>query len=98
MTVQGDGAGMDDREDLSRFRGRRGDGLPAGRAHRPVRRLAAEEVHADEVGHVGRTWMLRDLRGGARLDDATRLDDDETVGQRRRLERVVRDQQAHASE
>jgi hypothetical protein len=42
--------------------------------------------------------MLRDLGRRSRLDDTTLLEDDEAIGEKRGLERIVRDDDAHSRE
>src|SRR5690606_450680 len=51
-----------------------------------------------EPRRIGRARPSGDLVGAADLDDAPCLEDDEPVGERARLERVVRDEEAHARE
>ncbi len=58
---------------------------------RPRKRLTP-----DEVGDVAGTGLLRDLLRRAGLGDPARLQDDEPLGQRDGLHRVVRDQEADA--
>jgi len=67
-----------------------------GRHHRTARQLyravirdSAEQVYADQVCDVLRPRVLRDLGDGARLDEVAVLHDDEAIGERHGLERVV---------
>ena len=55
-----------------------------------------EEVHPNEVGDVAGPRPFRDLLGGTGLGDPALLHDDEPLGQRDGLHRVVRHQQADA--
>ena len=60
--------------------------------------LSAEQVDPDQVGDVLRPWMLGDLGRRAGLDQVTVLHDDQAIGERDGLERVVRHDQADALE
>ena len=89
---------MDDRERGAGSRvgdDERGAGIEVDRV--AVRR-AVEQVHADERGDVARAWAGRDVREGAALDDGAVFQDDEAIGERGRVERIVGDEQAHAAE
>ncbi len=53
---------------------------------------AAVKIDADEAGHVLGARTLRDLGGGALLHDAFTFEDQQPVGERYRVQRVVGDQ------
>ncbi len=57
-----------------------------------------EQVHAHQVGHVGRPRGVAELLGRASLRDLAPLHHDDPIGDRHRLDRVVRDQDTHAGE
>ena len=61
-------------------------------------RGAAEQVDADEVGDVARPRPGGDLLDGAVLREPAVLEDEQPVGQRERVDRVVGDEEPHAVE
>ncbi len=61
-------------------------------------RMAAKQVDAREVGDEAGSRPGGHLLGRAGLHHRALLEDDQPVRQRHRLERVVRDQQSHATE
>jgi hypothetical protein len=63
-----------------------------------TRRDTVEQVHTHEVGHVSRARALGHLGHRAGLGDAAVLEDDESVGQRDRVEQLVRHDDARAAE
>jgi hypothetical protein len=77
-----------------------GERAAAGEVHEASGRLqgAAVEVDTDQSCDVLSGWLGGHLRGGALLDDAAVLDDQETVGHDHGLERIVGDDQDRPGE
>ena len=57
-----------------------------------------QQVDTDEIRDEARARVTSDLVHEAGLDDATALEDHEPVRERRRFERIVRDQQPRSVE
>ena len=71
---------------------------PCSVVDRRARRGAAQQVHAEQVGDVARAGPGGDLGDGAGLGDRPGLEDDDVVGERERVERVVGDEHGRAGE
>ena len=56
------------------------------------------EVEPDETGDVGGAWLGRDLGGRTDLRHLTVVEDEDRVGQRQGVDRVVGDQERDARE
>ena len=61
-------------------------------------RTTAQKIHADQIRHIARARSLGHLRGRPCLEHAAVLEDQEPIGQRYRLERVVRDKESDPRE
>src|SRR5215470_16589994 len=64
---------------------------PRGECYLRAAGVAGVQVEANEFGDVVGGGLARDLPGGAVLDDAPGLEDDELVSEYERFERVVGD-------
>ena len=96
--VQRDGLGSDDQQGGPVDRVGHGDGGVAVQPHPVAVAVAPQQVHADQLGHVGGAGPGGDLADRARLGDPALLQDDHPVRQRERVERVVGDQDRGAVE
>jgi len=68
-----------------------------GYAHLQVVDLpASHEVQPDHLCDLGIAWLVDDLLRGPLLDQMTRLDEDQMVGQRQGIERVMGHQDGDA--
>ena len=59
---------------------------------------SGEQVHPDQVGHVAGPWGVPQLLRSALLRDPSVLEHHDPVGERHRLDGVVRDHDPHAGE
>src|SRR4029077_595858 len=72
--IERDGTRMDDGKHIAvRGPGRR-QRSTAGKRDDVAAGAAAEEIDPDQVGHIARAWVLRDVGGCARLQHASMLE------------------------
>src|SRR5438552_1346149 len=96
--MERDGTGVNRGEDLAVDTVRRLDGGAAAQSDMSRRRDATKEVHPDEVGDVPRARPPRDLGRRTRLNDAAGFEDHQSIRERDRFERIVRDDDAYPVE
>ena len=89
---------MDHREHVPIPGVQRGQLLAAVERDDAARGSPPQQVDADEIRDEARARVTSDLVDRTALDDATALEDHQSVGERRRFERIVRDEQSRAVE
>jgi hypothetical protein len=90
--VQGHGRRRERHEHVSVDRVSDGEDKPAVERDRVFFAVSAIKVEPNQPGHIIRARLRRNTRGVALLHDMAILDDDQTIGEHERVERVVGDE------